>query len=124
MSQIQCTKEHNVDKCDQCAEFPCEKISSMLERSKEYQKCCKEVCSDVEYEMLEKAFFDKENLTSFVSDSPYLHAFDGLGTVHHQMAERELQNSMNEMDYQLIQLLEYQLPNGKKLVQLDFYKKQ
>ena len=37
---------------------------------------------------------------SFVSDSPYLHAFDGLGTVHHQMAEQELQNSMNEIDSQ------------------------
>ena len=56
---------------------------------------------------------------SFVSDSPYLHAFDGLETVHHQMAEPELQNSMNEMDYKLIQMLEHQLPNGKKLVQLD-----
>ena len=33
------------------------KISSMLERSKEYQKRCKEVCSDAEYDMLEKAFF-------------------------------------------------------------------
>lgn len=52
---------HNVDKCNQCAEFTCEKISSMLKRSKEYQKQCKEVCSNVEYEMLEKAFFDKEN---------------------------------------------------------------
>ena len=61
---------------------------------------------------------------SFVSDSPYLHIFDGLEVVHHQMAEQELQNSMNEIDYQLIQMLEHQLPNGKKLVQLDFYKKQ
>lgn len=60
---------------------------------------------------------------SFVSDSPYLHAFDGLGAVHHQMAEQELKNSMNEIDYRLIQLLEYQLPNGKKMVQLDFNKK-
>ena len=59
---------------------------------------------------------------SFVSESPYLHAFDGLVTVHHQMAEQELQNSMNEIDYHLIQVLEYQLPNGKKLVQFDFYK--
>ena len=58
---VECTKEHNVDKCNQCAEFPCEKISSMLERSKEYQKRCNEVCTDAEYEMLEKAFFDKEN---------------------------------------------------------------
>ena len=33
----------------------------MLERSKAYQKRCKEVCTDAEYDMLEKAFFDKEN---------------------------------------------------------------
>lgn len=59
---------------------------------------------------------------SFVSESPYLHAFDGLVTVHHQMAKQELQNSMNEMDYHLIQVLESRLPNGKKLVQFDFYK--
>lgn len=59
---------------------------------------------------------------SFVSESPYLHAFDGLVTVHHQMTEQELQNSMNEIDYHLIQVLEHQLPNGKKLAQFDFYK--
>ena len=59
---------------------------------------------------------------SFVSESPDLHAFDGLVTVHHQMAKQELQNSMNEIDYHLIQVLEHQLPNGKKLVQFDFYK--
>lgn len=58
---VECTKEHNVDKCNQCVEFPCEKIDHMLERSKEYQKRCKVVCSDAEYDMLEKAFFNKEN---------------------------------------------------------------
>lgn len=61
--------------------------------------------------------------SGFVSDSPYLHAFDGLESVHHQMAEQELQSSMDAIDYQLIQILEYMLPNGKKLVQLDFGKK-
>ena len=50
-----------MNKCNQCGEFPCEKISGMLECSKEYQKRCKEVCSGAEYDMLEKAFFDKEN---------------------------------------------------------------
>lgn len=58
---VDCTREHNVEKCNQCGAFPCGKISSMLERSKEYQRRCKEVCSDEEYEMMEKAFFDKEN---------------------------------------------------------------
>ena len=57
---------------------------------------------------------------SFVSDSPYLHAFDGLGSVHHQMDEIELEHSMKSIDYYLINRLECNLPNGKKLVQLDF----
>ena len=59
---------------------------------------------------------------SFVSDSPYLHVFDGLERVHHQMAEEELQKCMNVIDYQLIQMIGYPLPNGKELVQLDFCK--
>lgn len=59
----------------------------------------------------------------FVSDSPYMHVFDDLDSVHHQMAEQELRNSMDAIDYQLIQMLEQKLPNGKKLVQLDFEKK-
>ena len=59
---------------------------------------------------------------SFVSDSPYLHAFDGLECVHHQMEEQELQKSMETIGYQLIQTLEHLLPNGKKLLQLDFGK--
>ncbi len=58
---VECTKEHNVEKCNQCTLFPCKKISDMLKRSEEYQKKCKEVCSPDEYVMLEKAFFDKEN---------------------------------------------------------------
>ena len=31
---------------------------------------------------------------SFVSDSPYLHVFDGLNTVHHQMQEDKLIDTM------------------------------
>ena len=58
---VECIKEHNVEKCNQCAKFPCGKINDMLERSGEYQKRCKEVCSEEEYDMLEKAFFNKEN---------------------------------------------------------------
>lgn len=59
---------------------------------------------------------------SFVSDSPYLHAFDRLEDVHYQMDEQELKEVMNAIGYKLIETLEYQLPNGKKLVQLDFCK--
>ena len=56
----------------------------------------------------------------WVSDSPYLHVFDGLEQVHHQMEEHALENAMLEIDYHAIKTLEHLLPNGQKLVQMDF----
>lgn len=56
----------------------------------------------------------------FVSASPYLHAFDSLAEVHHQMQEDELENAMKAINYACIERLEHTLPNGKKFVQLDF----
>ncbi len=57
---------------------------------------------------------------NWVSDSLYLHVFDGLEQVHLQMEEHVLENTMIEIGYQSIKTLEYLLPNGKKLVQIDF----
>ena len=66
---VDCTEKHGVEKCNQCKEFPCDKIMDMLNRSKKYQKKCKEVCSEEEYRALEKAFFDKEdNLMLILKD--------------------------------------------------------
>lgn len=60
---VECIKEHNVQKCNQCSNFPCMKISDMLQKSDEYQKVAKEVCSEDEYNQLKTAFFNKrENL--------------------------------------------------------------
>ena len=56
----------------------------------------------------------------WVSDSPYFHIFDGLESVHHQMDEHMLEKAMIEMDYHISRTLECMLPNGKKLVQIDF----
>lgn len=56
----------------------------------------------------------------WVSDSPYLHVFGSLEQVHHQMEARALEDAMLEIDYQVIKTLEHILPNGKKLVQIDF----
>jgi len=56
----------------------------------------------------------------WVSDSPYLHVFDGLERVHHQMEEHALETAMLEIGCRVIGSLEHPLPNGKKLVQLDF----
>lgn len=59
---------------------------------------------------------------SFVSDSPYLHSFDGLEQIHTQIEEKALEKIMCEIDYFKIKTLDNILPNGKKLVQIDFKK--
>ena len=56
----------------------------------------------------------------FVSDSPYLHSFDGLKSIHHQIETAELTEHMNNIGYNKISENEYPLPNGKKLVMVDF----
>lgn len=56
----------------------------------------------------------------FVSDSPYLHVFDQLEAVHHQMEEQELSKAMEGISYRKIAEKEKKLPNGKKMVQIDF----
>lgn len=57
---------------------------------------------------------------NFVSDSPYLHAFDCLEELHHQMSEKELTRSMETIGYGFSCSEEKVLPNGKKLVCLDY----
>lgn len=57
---------------------------------------------------------------SWVSDSPYLHAFDGLDAIHHQMEEKALAAAMKEIGYVEILRETERLPNGKALVRVDF----
>lgn len=57
---VECIKENNVEKCKQCSRFPCYKIKDMLRHSNEYDKKCREVCTDEEYQMLKMSFFNKE----------------------------------------------------------------
>ena len=56
----------------------------------------------------------------FVSDSPYIHAFDRLDEVHHQMEETALVGAMEQIGYSKIMQMGHDLPNGKKLVRMDF----
>ena len=56
----------------------------------------------------------------WVSDSPYLHAFDGLDKVHCQMEEQALGKAMEEVGYRVIAVKSHDLPNGKELLRMDF----
>ncbi|MCM1119522.1 MAG: methyltransferase type 11 [bacterium] len=56
----------------------------------------------------------------FVSDSPYLHAFDGLGGIHSQINAAELGRTVCAAGYTHLGTKEYPLPNRKKLLHIDF----
>ena len=56
----------------------------------------------------------------WVSDSPYLHEFDGLDEVHHQMDEKALLTKMQEIGYKDILQSRIPLPNGKAFIRMDF----
>ena len=62
------------------------------------------------------------DVEQWVSESPYLRAFDRLDEVHHPMEEKALTAAMNEIGYSLILQKSEPLPNGKALVRLDFKK--
>lgn len=55
-----------------------------------------------------------------MSDSPYLHTFDGLEQVHHQIEEHTLEQAMLEIEYRSIKTLERISAEWEKLVQIDF----
>lgn len=57
---------------------------------------------------------------TWVSDSPYIHAFDRLDEIHYQMKEQELTKAMDEIGYSRIRTSEKILPNGKSLLRLDY----
>ena len=64
-----------------------------------------------------------KDVNNWVSDSPFLHAFDRLDEVHCQMEEQGLKKAMEEIGYGVLKVKSYGLPNGKELFRMDFKKK-
>lgn len=79
-----------------------------------------DVIRQVEPEYVSCSIQINTNEETWVSDSPYIHAFDGLDAIHHQMEEDALVKAMWEIGYNKIVQTCEELPNGKALVRLDF----
>ena len=59
----ECALEKDVENCGRCQDYPCEKVIKVFERTEVYARKCQEICSQEEYERLQRAFFSKkENL--------------------------------------------------------------
>lgn len=59
---------------------------------------------------------------AWVSDSPYVHVFDRLDEVYHQIEEKTLTDAMKMIGYSNTFQEVYSLPNSKALVRMDFEK--
>ena len=57
---VKCTMEHGVDNCGKCPEYPCENIRECFEVTRSFEPMCKKMCTEEEYEIMRKAFFEKE----------------------------------------------------------------
>ena len=56
----------------------------------------------------------------WVSDSPYLHVFDGLEPVHHDLDGEGLEKAVLAAGCRTVKRLARGLPNGKSLLRVDF----
>lgn len=68
---IACTQEKGIANCGQCKEYPCANLKDCFEVTASFAQSCKKVCTEEEYEMLNRAFFEKEknlNMQSIVFD--------------------------------------------------------
>ena len=55
-----CCEEKGISNCSECYEYPCDNMKECFEVTKSFEPMCRKVCTDEEYEMLKRAFFEKE----------------------------------------------------------------
>ncbi len=65
----ECCAENNVERCTQCSCFPCERIAALLEKSAYNRSRCFEVCSEEEFALLDRAFYQKEKYLGLLPES-------------------------------------------------------
>lgn len=57
---IRCTTDKHIKHCGQCLKFPCDNIRECFKVTKSFEPFCKRVCTEEEYALMRKAFFEKE----------------------------------------------------------------
>lgn len=110
-----------VDVANECEKLPSSElvIANLLIEYIGYP-AFRKVIRQVKPDYVSCAIQINRNESQWVSDSPYLHAFDRLDEVHHQMEEQALTDAMRGIGYARILREAFPLPNGKELLRLDF----
>ncbi len=55
-----CVAAKSIENCGLCAEYPCQIMSSVFQKTDDFKYRAEKVCSQAEMEMLNKAFFSKK----------------------------------------------------------------
>lgn len=64
---VKCVHDNHVENCGQCKEYPCDNIKECFEVTMSFEPSCKEVCTRGEYEIMKRAFFEKEKNLRMIS---------------------------------------------------------
>ena len=60
-----CVSGKGIENCGECSDYPCFRFLECLKVTASFEPSCRKVCSEEEYRVLNKAFFEKElNLKS------------------------------------------------------------
>ncbi len=57
-----CEHLSNINNCGECGHFPCDKINAVFQKTDNANKTCREKCSESEYEILMRAFLNKQQI--------------------------------------------------------------
>ncbi len=55
-----CVGEKQVETCGECPHYPCERIEECFQVTASFEPSCRAACQGEEFEMMKKAFFEKE----------------------------------------------------------------
>ena len=57
---IRCCEDKGISNCSQCGLYPCDNMKECFEVTRSFEPKCRQVCTEVEFSRLKKAFFEKE----------------------------------------------------------------
>lgn len=57
---VECCAGKGIATCAECSDYPCANMKDCFEVTASFEPKCREICTEEEYDMLKKAFFEKE----------------------------------------------------------------
>lgn len=63
-----CVSDRGLENCGQCPRYPCALLTSAFQTTEQYERSCRQLCSEAGFDVLRRAFFEKRENLSAVCD--------------------------------------------------------